>query len=52
MNVAIKPEVADKEFEIDEVWLMSADARAEQLPGLDEAGPFYRTRFLRRSLVI
>jgi hypothetical protein len=52
LNVAIKPEVADKELEISEAWLMSTDARAEQLPRLDEAGPFYRTRFLRRSLAI
>jgi hypothetical protein len=52
MNIAIKPAVADKELEISEVWLMSIDAREERLPGLAETGPFYQTRFWRKSLAI
>lgn len=52
MNIAIKPDVADQELEIAEVWLMSVGPRAEQLPRLAEPGPFYQTRFLRRSLAI
>lgn len=52
MNIALKPEVADREFEIGEVWLMKIEAQANKLPGLEESGPFFQTRFLRKSLRI
>jgi hypothetical protein len=52
MNIAIKPDIADKELEVREVWLIGVDSRAEKLPGRTETGPFYQTRFLRKSVAI
>lgn len=49
LNLCLPPQLADEHFVGSEAWMMRLEEQADQLPGLNEQGPFYRTTFLRKS---
>jgi hypothetical protein len=52
INLCMSPEVADQFFSASEAWMIEIEEVVDRLTGLDEEGPFYRTRFVRKSLSI
>jgi RES domain len=52
INLCLPPTAADQFFTGAEAWMIRIEDVKDRLAGLNEEGPFYRTRFVRRSLSI
>jgi hypothetical protein len=52
INLCLTPTMADQFFTASEAWMIRIEETRDRLDGLDEEGPFYRTKFVRRSLSI
>jgi hypothetical protein len=52
LNLCLQPEIVDQYFMPSEAWMIRIEDVKEQLPGLNEPGPFFQTTFVRKSAPI